>query len=61
MIDTNTWLIEFIGKNWMVMLIIYGVFAAMFPASKILAAIGETFSGLFPVFRKKPRGGSDNK
>ena len=53
MIYSNSWLIEFIGYNWMALLIIYGVLKAMFPESKILSAIGEGFSKLFPVFRKK--------
>lgn len=53
MIDSNQFLIDFISGNWMAMIIVYGVFRAMFPNSKILMALGEGFSNLFPVFRKK--------
>ena len=53
MIDTNKWLVDCIGSNWMLMIIVYGAFRAMFPNSKVLGAIGESFAGLFPVFRKK--------
>jgi len=50
MINTNQWLVDFIGSNWMALIVIYGIFRAMFPTSRILTAIGESFSGLFPVF-----------
>jgi len=53
MIDTNQFLLDFIGSNWMALIIVYGVFRAMFPNSKILTALGEGFSGLFPQLRKK--------
>lgn len=52
MIDSNQFLIDFIGSNWMGMIIVYSIFRAMFPNSRTLTAIGESFSGLFPVFRK---------
>ena len=55
MIDTNQFLIDFIGSNWMLMIIIYGIFTAMFPTSKVLTAIGEGFSNLFPVFKGKEK------
>lgn len=55
MIYSNAWLIEFIGENWMALLIIYGVAKAMFPNSKILNSVGDGFAGIFPVFRKKER------
>lgn len=51
--DSNTFLVQFIGDNWMAMIIIYAIFRAMFPNSRILTAVGETFSGLFPVFKQK--------
>ncbi len=53
MFYSNEFLIKFIGENWMFLLILYGIFKAMFPNSKILNAVGEGFSNLFPVFRKK--------
>ena len=53
MIDSNQILVDFIGANWMALIIIYGIFRAMFPNSKILGAIGESLSNLFPIFRKK--------
>ena len=53
MIDSNQLLIDFIGSNWMALVILYGIFRAMFPNSKVLGAIGEGFSNLFPVFKKK--------
>jgi phage-related minor tail protein len=56
MIYTNQFLTDFIGNNWMALLILYGIFRAMFPASKILAAIGGTFANIFPVLRNN---GSD--
>ena len=52
MMYSNQWLTEFIGNNWMALLILYGVARAMFPNSKILSAIGEGFSKLFPVFNR---------
>lgn len=55
MIYSNAWLIEFIGYNWMALLIIYGVLKAMFPNSKILQAIGAGASNIFPVFRRKAK------
>jgi len=51
MIDTNQLLIDFIGKNWMALIIIYGMVRAMFPNSKVLAAMGDGFARMFPVFR----------
>jgi hypothetical protein len=53
MIYTNQWLIEVIKENWMMLILLYGIVRAMFPNSKMLTAIGEAFSNLFPVFRKK--------
>jgi len=53
MIYTNQWLIELIKENWMGMILFYSITRAMFPNSKILTAIGESFSNLFPVFKKK--------
>lgn len=53
MIDTNQWLLDFVSANWMGLIIVYGVFVAMFPNSKILKAIGESCGNLFPVFKKK--------
>ena len=53
MFDGNAFINELVGKNWMILIIIYGVFRAAFPNSKILNAIREGFSNLFPVFKKK--------
>jgi len=53
MIDSNQFLVDFIGSNWMALVILYGIFRAMFPNSKVLTAIGEGFSNLFPVFKRK--------
>lgn len=55
MIYSNAWLMEFIGYNWMALLIIYGVLKAMYPNSKILNSIGQGFSNIFPVFRRKAK------
>lgn len=49
----NQFLIDFIGANWMVLIIVYGIFRAMFPNSKVLGAIGEAVSNLFPVFKQR--------
>jgi hypothetical protein len=53
MLYSNQWLTEFIGNNWMGLIILYGAAKAVFPNSKILGAIGSGFSNIFPVFRKK--------
>jgi len=52
MIYSNAWLIEFIGENWMALLILYGVAKAMFPESQILNSIGQGFSNIFPKWWK---------
>jgi hypothetical protein len=51
--DGNAVLNEIIGKWWMVMMLVYFILNTIFPDSKILKAIGEGFSKMFPVFRKK--------
>lgn len=51
--DCNAWLIEFIGKNWMPLLLVYSTIRTMFPDSKVLKSIGAAFAGMFPVFGKK--------
>lgn len=53
MINTNQILMDFVGQNWIALLLLYGIVRAMFPNSMMLTAIGETFSGLFPQLRKK--------
>jgi hypothetical protein len=53
MIYSNVWLIDFIGNNWLALAILYGVLTAIFPDSRVLSAIGESFSERFPVFKKK--------
>ncbi len=52
MLYSNYWLTDFVGNNWMLLLIIYGVLKAMFPYSKILQAIGSGFSNIFPILKK---------
>lgn len=59
MIYTNDWLIEAIAENWMGLILLYSIIRAMFPNSKMLNAIGESFANVFPVFRKKD--GGNNK
>lgn len=53
MIDGNTFLNDLIGKNWMVLMLIYVILNNIFPDSKILQAIGKGFSNMFPVFKRK--------
>lgn len=53
MFDGNAFINELVGKNWMLLILIYGIVRAMLPNSKFLSAIGEAFSGLFPILRKK--------
>jgi len=53
MIYSNSWLTEFIGNNWMGLIILYGAAKAVCPNSKILNAIGAGFSNIFPVFNRK--------
>ena len=56
MFSSNQWLTDFIGQNWMGMVILYSIVRSMFPNSKMLNGIGQTFSGMFPVFGKdKPK------
>jgi len=57
MIDTNKMLIDFVSSNWMAMVIVYGILKVSFPNSKAVIAIGDLFSGLFPVFSAKKREG----
>jgi len=51
--DGNAFINELVGKNWMLLLIIYNVVAVIFPDAKWLKAIGEGFSKAFPVFKRK--------
>ncbi len=56
MIDSNNWLVDFIGNNWMGLTLVYMGLKAMFPNSKLLNAIGEGAKGMFPQFRKNGSG-----
>ncbi len=53
MLYSNEWLIEFIGENWIALVILFGIFRSLFPNSKVLNAIGSAFADRFPVFRGK--------
>ncbi len=53
MIDGNAILNEFIGKNWMVMLLVYNILAVIFPNAEWLKRLGAAFADRFPQFRKK--------
>jgi len=53
MFDGNAFINEIVGKNWMLMLLVYNILAVIFPDAKWLTAIGEGFSKMFPVFKKK--------
>lgn len=57
MIYTNQYLTDFVGNNWMALIIGYGVCRAIFPQSKILTALGEGFARMFSVFRNNPGAG----
>jgi hypothetical protein len=51
--DGNAYLLEIVEKNWICLLLAYQMIRSMFPDNKVLKSIGESFSGIFPVFRKK--------
>lgn len=53
MIDGNAWLNEFIGKNWLVLLLAYHVLDAAFPSWRFLDRLGEAMTQIFPVFKKR--------
>lgn len=53
--NTNAWLTQFVGDNWVAMYILWSTLSGMFPGSKLLKSLGESFSGIFPVFRKKEK------
>jgi hypothetical protein len=55
MIDTNTFLIDFINNNWMGLVMLYSIVRSIFPNSKVLTAIGEGVSGVFPMLRGKAK------
>jgi len=54
MIDGNALLNDFIGKNWMVILLAYNILAVIFPNAEWLKRLGAAFADRFPVFRGKP-------
>ena len=58
MFDGNAWINDFIGKNWMLLILLYNMLTVIFPDSAALKAIGQSFSRMFPVFRSK---GDDKK
>jgi len=49
--DGNALLNEIVGKNWMVLLLIYNVLAVIFPNAGWLKRIGAAFADRFPQFR----------
>jgi len=51
MIDTNTFLIDFINNNWMGLIMFYSIIKSIFPNSKVLTAIGEGVSNVFPMLK----------
>ncbi len=53
--NTNAWLTQFVGDNWVAMYIIWSTLSGMFPASRLLKSIGESVSGTFPVFRDRKK------
>jgi hypothetical protein len=53
MFDGNAFLNELVGKNWMLMLLLFNVLTVIFPDAKWLKAIWKGFSKVFPVFKKK--------
>ena len=53
MFDGNAWINELIGKNWMLLLLLYNILTVIFPGARWLKAIGEGFGKMFPVFRRK--------
>lgn len=56
MFDGNAWINDFIGKNWMLLILLYNMLTVIFPDSAALKAIGQSFSRMFPVFRTKGDG-----
>lgn len=55
MIDGNALINEFIGKNWMVLILLYNILTVIFPDARWIKAIGESFAKMFPVFGRKEK------
>jgi hypothetical protein len=53
MIDSNNFLLDLVGKNWMALIILYTMVRTIFPNVKVIIAIGDAFANLFPQFKKK--------
>jgi hypothetical protein len=50
--NSNQWLLDLIGGNWMVMIIVYTIVRTIWPGSALIVAVGDAFSNLFPQFKK---------
>lgn len=53
MFDGNSFINDLISNNWMLLILLYNILSTIFPDSKAIKGIGEGFSKMFPVFRKK--------
>jgi hypothetical protein len=53
MFDGNAFINDMINNNWMLLILLYNILSTIFPDSKALKAIGEGFSKMFPVFKRK--------
>lgn len=59
--DSNGFLDDFVGQNWILLLLMYNIFKAVFPNSKVLEAIGATLSSKFPLLRQPERRRTDRQ
>jgi len=55
-INGNNIIIEIVNENWIIMLLFYSIIRGMFPDSKLIQLIGNSFSNMFPIFRSKGDG-----
>lgn len=55
MIDSNTFLIDFENNNWMRLVMLYSIVRSIFPNSKVLTAIGDGVSNVFPILKGKAK------
>ena len=50
--DSNQFLDDFVGSNWILLLLLLNLWKAAFPNSKFLASLGATLAETFPAFKK---------
>jgi hypothetical protein len=43
---------KLIGKNWVLLILLYNILAVVFPDAQWLKRLGDAFADRFPVFKK---------